>query len=164
MTSTNPLFKKVHNALEEIVSKIEDRGIPDINCGGCGWFVYFILNELERYNISPRHYKVVYLVDWGFESADEIEYNLHNKTGKRSSSHLMLYFDSVFYDAYYFGDDFDTDTWYMEEPFFIDTAAEYMKAACQNRSDWNNTYDYKRFNSQIRRIVYSTFRKYLKNE
>jgi len=153
---------QVHKAMEEIVSKVRQE-IEDLNYGGCGWFVHYILKEFERYNVDISQYWVVYLVDYGFYDEEEIEYNLKNRTGKRSSSHLMIMFDEIYYDGYHHGETYDEDYWDNETQYLVRTNAADMRAACENRWDWNDNYDYKHYNTTLRKIIYNSFRKHLYN-
>lgn len=160
VTDNNYTTDKIHRILEEIVEKTST-SIDRLNRGGCGWFVHYILKEFERYGVDISHYWVVYLVDYGFEDEEEIEYNLSNRCGKRSSSHLMIMFDNKYYDGYWADDYYDEDYWYGETQYLVRTNAVDMRAACEYRPDWNNSYDYKRYNPKLRQIIYSTFRKHL---
>lgn len=163
MDSGNYTREQVHNAMQDILDRIYDRDIPYINSGGCGWFVHYILKEFERYGVAVEDYWVVYLVDWGFEDEEEIEFNLKNRCGKRSASHLMIRFDDMYYDAYYKGEEFDDYYWDNETEYLVRTNADDMRKACEHRTDWNDTYDYEEYNTELRQIVYSSFRKHLKN-
>lgn len=53
----------VSKLMREIHKEITNSRIPDINAGGCGYFAFFMANELERYGIEYN----IRVVD-GFES------------------------------------------------------------------------------------------------
>lgn len=163
MEATKVTYTKeqIHEIMETIVS-IVSKEIPKLNQGGCGWFVHYILKEFERYGIHIGEYWVVYLVDYGLEDEEEIEYNLRNRCGKRSCSHIMIKYDDVYYDGYYIGEEVEHHFTHYPE-FLVKTNAKDMRAACEYRPDWNRRYKYKKYNSRLRDIIYSTFKKVLLN-
>lgn len=131
----------------------------DVNCGGCGWFCYFLMRELYKRGITEG-VDLIYLDDGDFNDSSDIEYNLENCTGKRSASHLMVRVGELYIDALSTSETVDWLYWDEEEEFVVKTKLEYLLQACQNPSDWNKQYDPLLYNDLVEEIVVEAFLKH----